>query len=383
MTITTLTNEAVRRLRQGAANIHRDDILRVEGASDSGAPVELRDEEGRSLGIGDLVDGEGPIAVRRLGLINEPAEGFIPRQIRRAMERRALLVDDPRYCRVVNDEGDGLPGLVIDRFDGHYAIQTATRAMDRRVDEIVRSLGEIAQARSAILRNDTDRRARSGLPKERSRVLYGTPPRWTRILELEARLTVDLHQGGETGYAYALREVRRTVARLSLNARVLDPSCNVGGALVQAGLHGAREIVAFAESFESAELSRENIEANGLMNRAIVDVATPIEGLRDLRQTFDLVLLHAPSRGVDKKRWATELSEMILLSLRATRHGGRLFIAAPETALGAEPLESHVLRACDQEGRAAYRLLRPAAPSDFPAPAGAPDAVASVVLEIA
>lgn len=355
----------------------------MDGTPEVGEPVSLLDQEGHSLGIGDLdLETEGPIAVRRLGLPNEQAEGVIPRQLRRALERRALVVDDPRYCRIVNDEGDGLPGLVVDRFGDHFAVQTTTRAMDARIEELTRSLAEVAGARTIMLRNDTQRRRRAGLEPERARVLYGAPPRWTRILELSARITIDLHQGPETGYSYALREVRKAVGRLAQNARVLDPSCSVAGTVIQAGLHGARSISAFAEGFECCDLATENIEANGLMTRAKIDCGNALEALRDNRDTFDLVLLHAPVRGNDPERWVRDFDELILLSLRATRHGGRMVVAAPDTALGADPLEEHVLRACDRESRAAYRLLRPAAPSDFPAVAGAPDALASVVLEI-
>jgi 23S rRNA (cytosine1962-C5)-methyltransferase len=309
-------------------------------------------------------------------------EGVIPRQLRRAMSRRAQLVDDPRHCRLINDEGDGLPGLIIDRFDAHFAVQTTSRAMDARLDEIARSLVEVAGARSVILRNDTSRREVVGLERDRSHVLTGSPPRWTRLLELGARITFDLHQGFETGYSYALREVRRALERLSQNQRVLDPACLVGGTIIQAGLHGARHAVAFAEDPEAADLARENVEANGLMSRARVAAASPMEALRAIHDTFDLVLLHAPARGGDGRRWRKEFGELLQLSLRATRHGGRLVVAAADAALGATPLEGYVLRACEQEGRAAWRLLRPAAPPDFPAVAGAPEALASVVLEI-
>ena len=103
----------------------------MEGTPEAGEPVQLRDPDGHALGIGDF-DSDGPVAVRRLGLPHEQADGFVPRQLRRALERRAQLVDDPRYCRVVNDEGDGLPGLTVDRFESHFAIQTTTRAMDAR-----------------------------------------------------------------------------------------------------------------------------------------------------------------------------------------------------------------------------------------------------------
>ena len=309
-------------------------------------------------------------------------DGAIPRHLRRALSRRGQLVDDPRHCRMVNGEADGLPGLIIDRFDAYFAVQTISRAMDAHLEEITRSLVEVAGARSVILRNDTPRREAVGLERERARVLTGSPPRWMRLLELGARITFDLHQGSETGYSYALREVRRAVGRLSQNQRVLDPACFVGGTIIQAGLHGARYVVAFAEDPDAAELARENVEANGLMNRAMVAIAAPLEALHALHETFDLVLLHAPARGGDPRRWTEHFGELIQLSLRATRHGGRLVLAAADAALGTTPLESYVLRACEQEDRLAWRLFRPAAPPDFPAMAGAPEALASVVLEI-
>ena len=370
---TYLTSEAVARLKKGAAFLRREDIASVEGDAVAGEPVHLVDAEGHPLGMADL-DLESPMPLRRLGTPDEIAEGIIPRQLRRAIRRRAQVVDDPRYCRLVNDEGDALPGLVIDRFDEHFAVQTTTRAMEARIEEITRSLVEVAGARSVILRNDTARREMAGLKRQPPRVLQGSPPRWTRLLELGARISFDLQRGLETGYSYSLREVRRTVGRLAHQAYVLDPSCFVGGTVVQAGLHGARQIVAFAEDPDAADLARENVEANGLINRTRVEVGSPIEALKSIREAFDLVLLHAPAAAVD--------GELIHLSLRATRHEGRLVVAASDAALGATPLEEHVLRACEREGRAAWRLLRPAAPPDFPTLAGAPDALASVVLEI-
>ena len=163
----------------------------MDGTPAFGEPVQLRDEEGRLLGLADL-DLESSFPVRRLGLPEETAEGLIPRHLRRAYERRARLVDDPRYCRLVNDDGDGLPGLTIDRYDTHFVVQSFSRAMDARVQEISRALVEVAGAHSVLLRNDSPRRKTLGLPAQRPHVLYGAPPRWCRMLELGARFTVDL-----------------------------------------------------------------------------------------------------------------------------------------------------------------------------------------------
>ncbi len=382
MTSTYLSTEAARRLRHGGTTASRDEILSVEGAPTWGEPVRLVDEEGRALGLADL-DLDSPVAVRRIGLPDDRPEGLVARQLRRAMKRRGRLVEDPRYCRLVNDEGDGLPGLIVDRFDRHFSLQTTSRAMDARLDEITRLLADVADASSVLLRNDTARRTRWGLKPSRSaHVLHGTPPRWSRLLELGARISIDLHKGEGTGYSYALRELRRMIGRLSHGARVLDPSCLVGGTAVQAGLRGAREIVAFAPDPEDTDLAQENIEANGLMNRAQIACAESLQALRANRDVFDLVVLHAPARDAHPEEWARKLDELVRLSVRATRHGGYLVLGATGEALGALPLEERVLRACEDSRRTAYRLLRAAAPADFPARAGTPDELSAVALEL-
>src|SRR5207245_950304 len=107
-------------------------------------------------------------------------DALLPRSLRRALERRALFVQNPRFCRLVNDDGDALPGLVIDRYDSHYVVQTTTRAMDARLDEIARTLTELTAAESVLLRNDDPRRRPLGLEVARGpHVLRGKPPRWT------------------------------------------------------------------------------------------------------------------------------------------------------------------------------------------------------------
>jgi 23S rRNA (cytosine1962-C5)-methyltransferase len=330
------------------------------------------------------VDLESSFAVRRLGLPEEQADGIIQRHLRHALERRASLVEDPRYCRIVNDDGDGLPGLVIDRFDTHYVVQTFTRAMDTRVEEIARSLVQVMGARSILLRNDTPRRVQLGLPRGRPHVLYGAPPRWSRVLELGARFTVDLYSGLNTGFFYDQREVRRVVMRLAQGARVLDPCCFVGGLFVHAGLHGARRILAFETNEDAAELARENAEANGLMGRVQVERADAFAALEGLHEPFDLVLLDSPDLPAGEISAADPFVRLVRLCVRATRHGGRLLVTGYHPPLPPGELDERVALACELEGRLAFRLARPGLPPDFPTVLGSPGAeyMSAVALEL-
>jgi 23S rRNA (cytosine1962-C5)-methyltransferase len=375
---TYLSREAARKLRHGAFWLGREDILSMDGTPVAGEPVQLRDEDGQVLGLGD-VDLEASFPVRRLGLPEESAEGLIPRHIRHALERRARFVDDPRFCRLVNDDGDGLPGLIIDRYEMHFVVQTLTRPMDARIEEITRAIVEVAGAGSVLLRNDSVRRRALGLAPQRPHVLYGNPPRWCRLLELGARFTIDLTYGLNTGYHYDQRELRRFVARLSREARVLDPCCNVGGLFVHAGLHGAKQILAFDSDSDAADLAKENAEANGLFGRVKVETGAPLEVLKAVADTFDLVLL-------DTREAQTQegFIDHVRLALRRTRHGGRLLLTGYHPPLPLGSFEELVAEACEREQRVAFRLARLGLPPDHPSPVNTPgaDYLDAVALEV-
>jgi 23S rRNA (cytosine1962-C5)-methyltransferase len=376
---TYLSREAARRLRHGAPWVRREDIVSMEGTPAAGEPVQLRDEDGKLLGLGD-VDLEASYAVRRLGLPDESVEGLIPRHVRHAFERRARLVDDPRFCRVIHDDGDALPGLIVDRYDMHFVVQTLTRAMDARLGEITRALVEVGGAASVLLRNDTPRREQLGLPLQRPHALQGNPPRWSRVLELGARFTVDLSYGLGVGYPYDQRELRRLLARLSYGARVLDPSCHVGGLFVHAGLHGARSILAFDSDADTAELARENGEANGLLGRLRVERGEALAVLRGLHESFDLVLLDTPEATSPEV-----FIEQVRLGLRATRHGGHLLLIGyhPPVPSGGD-FDELVAEACEREGRMGFRFARLGLPPDHPTLVGSPglDYLSAMALEV-
>ncbi len=374
---TYLSREAARKLRHGAPWLRREDIVSMEGTPAAGEAVQLRDEDGHVLGLAD-VDLESSYAIRRLGLPEESAEGIIPRHVRHAFERRAM-VDDPRFCRVVNDDGDALPGLIVDRYDTHLVVQTLTRSMDARIEEITRALVEVSGAASVLLRNDTYRRRQLGLPVQRPHVLYGTPPRWSRVLELGARFTVDLTYGPGVGYPYDQRELRRFLSRLARGGRVLDPACHVGGLFVHAGLQGARSLLAFDSDADTADLARENAEANGLLGRVKVERGDALTVLRSLNETFDLVLMDTPDANTPQA-----FVDQVRLGLRATRHGGRMLIIGYHPPLPTGQFDELVAQACEQEGRVGFRFARLGLPPDHPTLVGSPasDYLDGVALEV-
>lgn len=354
-----------------------DGILRLDSAASTGALVELYDEAGERLGLGDL-DLESPLAVRRLGLPGEPSTGAIPRLIRRALELRQRFIQGPRFCRVVNDDGDGLPGLRIDRYGSHFAIQTFSAAMEARLEEIARTLVEQAAAESVLLRSDPLEQGKV----QRPRVLFGRPPRWVAVYELSARLSVDLQEG--TGYRYELRRVRKLVARMARGARVLEPCCGVASLFVHAGVNGAKQLVAFDPSPRAIELAWENAEANGINGRTQLEVVRPLEALEQQREPFDLVLLD--TAGVLSSAEEDGFVGLVEECIRHTRRGGFLVLVGrhPPLPSGHAAFDDRVEAACERSGRVAFRLVRPGLPFDFPVAVGSPlgEPLSAAALEV-
>ncbi len=300
-----------------------------------------------------------------------PLEDLAPR-LRHALERRARFVQTPLFCRTVNEDGDGLPGLAIDRYDGCFVVQALSPAHDGQIGAIARLLVEIAGAGSVLARNDGPLRRVRGLPSHAPHVLHGKPPRWTRVHELGALVTVDLFSGPLTGYAYAQRSVRRVVARLAPGMRVLDLCCGVGGLFLHAGAHGARHVVAFDADEDAIVLAQENLESNGLLARSHVELADPFEALSAGHDPFELVLLDVP---IDAPflREAGALDRLLQLAIRHTQHGGFLVVAQTDlSGAGMGAFEAWVSQSCARAGRAAIVLARPALPFDFPTLLGAP-----------
>jgi 23S rRNA (cytosine1962-C5)-methyltransferase len=356
---TTLTEEAAERLRRGVTWARREDIVRTDGELEPGETTILRDPAGGALGLGD-VDLEAQPPIRRIALPDEDPQGVVARHLRTAMERRLALVDDPRYCRLVHDDADGLPGLIIDRYERHYVVQALTRAMEARAPAVARNLMEVSGAESILLRRDGPARARAGLPLARPHVLLGTPPRWTRVLELGARITTDLFEGPSVGYPYMLRETRRMLQRLCGGARVLDVNGGIGHLFIHAGRSGAKQILAFTADEGEAELARENVEANGLLSRVAVHAGTSPQVLAGVDDHFDVVLVDA--RELD----AGALSRMLRAAMRLTRHRGRLVVAASHPALPPGTFEPTIAEAAERQGRICVRLVQRSAPEDFP-----------------
>ena len=149
-------------------------------------------------------------------------------------------VCDTTFHRLVHAEADGLPGLVIDRYDDVAVLQANTAGMDRLTPLIVEALTGLLPLRAVVARNDSAARRQEGLA-ESVALLFGTDAT-AEVVEGGVRFPVDPLGGQKTGWYFDQRPNRDRVAALAKDARVLDVFCHVGAFGLRCALAGASDV---------------------------------------------------------------------------------------------------------------------------------------------
>ncbi len=315
------------RLAGGHLWIYEGEIRSIDGRVEPGDVVDVRAADRSFIGRG-YVNPRSTIAVRLLTHQRETIdEAFFRRRLEDAMVLRRRLVGAATAYRVVYSEGDGLPGLIVDRYGDVLVMQTLTLGMARQEGLIVRRLQEMLQPTAIYARNDAPVRRREGLPLE-ARFASGEAPLVQDIEEHGIRFRVDVATGQKTGFFLDQRENRAAAAAYA-RGDVLDVFCYTGGFAMHAARAGAR-VTGIDISPEAVAAASTHARLNGLESRCTFQTANAFDALRAMaRQAprFDLVVLDppafAPSRS-DVSKAAAGYKEINLRAIKVMRPGGIL-----------------------------------------------------------
>jgi len=237
-----------------------------------------------------------------------------------------------RFCRLVHAEADGLPGLILDRFDDVIALQANTAGMEAATPLIVEALLSLLNPRSILARNDSPVRALEGLALE-TKLLHGTEAR-ARVEEGGLAFEVDLLSGQKTGWFFDQRENRARVAALALGATVLDAFAHTGGFGLLAARAGASQVTLLDRSQPALDLAMASAAANGLEGRATAMRAEALDALERMvggQRRFDIVVADPPAFAKSRKDIPAALrayQRLARLCAQLVNPGGFLFIAS-------------------------------------------------------
>lgn len=312
-------------------------IATIDGGSpEPGDIVDICDYKSRWLARG-YYNPKSQIAARILTWRqNEYIDSdFWNNHISQAIENRKSLRFEPATTayRLINAESDGLPGLIVDRYDDYLVLQFLTLGMDKRRELLTNALIANIEPLGIVERSDAKIRKREGLSLV-SELRYGViPPEGLTILENEMKFGVDLFKGQKTGLYLDQRDNRKAVCRkLFMEAReVLNVFSYTGGFSVYAAHNGASAITNIDVSSDVLQGAKRNLGLNGLdrpQDEYIAGNAFEIlRRFRDSGRQFDVVILDPPKfahQRSDVNAACRGYKDINWLALRILRPGGLL-----------------------------------------------------------
>ncbi len=360
-------------VRGGNPWIFSQAIARIEPATlQAGDWVEVRDAGGDTMGLG-YYNPATTIAVRMLSFDTALAPAVLIRhRLRRALALRQRAVRGDTDCyRLINGDGDGLSGIVVDRYGGVLVVQLLTAGADRMRAEIVAALRETVAPQAIVERSHGAVRKQEGLA-DHAEVLAGAPPAETIATEHGIRLAIDFDHGQKTGAFLDQRENRAMVRELAGGARVLDAYCYAGGFTLAALAGEARAVVAVDSSDRAIAMARRNLELNGHRADRVEFVRGDVlRYLADLAgpDRFDLIVLDPPplARSLKDAAHAARLyTDLNAFAMRALAPGGYLMTFSCSIHFRGEDFVRAVRIAQTKSGRRLQMIARLGPGPDHP-----------------
>lgn len=357
-------------LRHGHPWLFSGAIATVEGKPGPGDIVLAADVTGRPLGLGFYSTSD--IAFRLL--TDDPAAridtGFWRRRIERALTlRRQVVPPDTDAFRLINAEGDGIPGLVCDSYGCWLIMTIGTAGMEKWRDTVIGLLLEILAPVGIYERSEGRSRQLEGL-SDRIGPAAGAVPERVEITENGLRFEVDLLTGQKTGFFLDQRLNRQVVGAFSRAAAVLNCFSYTGAFSVYAAHEGASRVVSVEASAAANEIACRNLVRNGFSpGQHPVLTANVFDYLRETEETFDLIILDPPAFAKSRKdvdRSARGYKEINLQAARRLRDGGFLATFSCSNPIDPELFEKIVLGAVRDAGRTAQLLRLLGAGADHP-----------------
>ena len=289
-----------KRLRQGHLWVFSNEVDQQRSSLELFAPgdvVTVNDSSGKALGIA-YVNPNALICARLLTRKTNSSigENFFKARLKQALNLRQRLFDKP-YYRLVFGESDGLPGLVIDRYENVLSVQITTAGMEKHKVLLVKVLKELIQPTAILLKNDNSQRQLENLCLE-PELADGELPESFMIEENATRFLINVADGQKTGWFYDHRSSRGQFAQYAKGLKVLDLFSYAGAWGITAAVAGAAEVTCVDSSEAALTLAAESAELNRVQSKMQFvrsDVFDYLKQAREQNLRFDAIVLDPPA----------------------------------------------------------------------------------------
>ncbi len=363
-----------------------DSYTRKWPSAEAGDLVELVDPSGRFLALA-LLDPKDRIVARVLSRERMRLDrGWFKQRLERAIALRknhAELGDTDAY-RLVNGEGDGLPGLTVDRYGDYLMVQLYCAGWRRHMKLLIQALDELL-APAGIYEKSRPQNTREleseGDNKKYGNLLSGKPaPEPLQVLENGLSFQVSLERGLNTGLFLDQRKNRRDLMARVKGKRFLNLFSYTGAFSVAAAAAGASLVTSVDASPGYMEQARGNFSLNRLNPKRheflVGDCLAVLDEMGRQSKCYDVILMDPPSFSTTaKSRFTTRggTADLVAAALRLLKTGGVLIASSNHQKVDLADYLKELRRGALQAGSQLQVISMSGQPEDFPYPVTFPE----------
>ncbi len=303
--------------------IFSNEIIKTENPS-PGEVVKV-EERKKVIGTG-FYNPHSLITVRLFSQKEEDfSKEFLLNRIKNALTLRSDLGES---LRLIYSESDGLPGLIIDKYNKYFVVEINCLGIDKRKEMVYEILKELFNPVGIYEKSDENLRKLEGLGSE-SKTIYGKIPEFIEIEQDGIKFLVDIVNGQKTGFFFDQRENRNKITEFA-HGEILDCFCYTGGFSLYAAKKG--NVLGIDLSEKAIEIAKKNALLNNLeCNFECADVFKILREFYNKNRKFDTIILDPPSFTKSKKKKFDALrgyKEINLMAMKLLNENGILFTSS-------------------------------------------------------
>jgi 23S rRNA (cytosine1962-C5)-methyltransferase len=328
MTKVYLNKKINPRIALGHPWIYNNEVDRIAGPIEPGDIVEVYFFDGQLAGRG-YINPNSQIIIRLLTRKREEIDAaFFHKKIKDAWDYRQQL-GYVENCRLVFGEADGIPALIIDKFNDYFVLQTLSLGIEKWKESIVAAINEIFKPKGIFERNDVPVRELEGMVQQKG-FLSNEFPTEIMIQENGLQFYVDIENGQKTGYFLDQQDNRRAIKNLVQGADVLGAFTYTGTFEIHAAHYGAKSVLGIDISENAVAQANKNAVLNQLDHIVKFEAMNAFDVLKKWGKEgrkYDVVMLDPPAftksrNNIDKA--VTGYKEINLRGMQMIRSGGFL-----------------------------------------------------------
>jgi 23S rRNA (cytosine1962-C5)-methyltransferase len=358
-------------------------IEQVKGKPANGDVVRLLDTKGGFMAYGFYND-QSRVALRLLEWDEavEVNEQWFRDKIAAAVASRSGLLSDglTDTCRLIFSESDYLPGLIVDKYASHLAVQVLTTGMEKVMPIIIDELQRLLKPESIFDKSDASSRDHEGLKTSNIALSGSHPPERVDVKENNILYYINIAEGQKSGFYCDQRDNRRIIASRAQGKKVLDCFCYTGGFTLNCLQNGAASVTSVDSSALAIETLKENVALNqfdaGKVTTIQSDVNKQLRAFKEKSDLFDIVILDPPKYATSRSaldKASRAYKDLNRLGMQLLNKGGLLATFSCSGAMDMETFKQVLAWAALDAGKQVQFINQLCQPEDHPVRASFPE----------